>query len=464
MFSALASVPSIARDFFVFSHSVADERDRIFVKVLSRYKVRNSLKLSVLDGVSVSAMLGLTMNYITPFALALKATTAQVGLLASVPSLTMALSQLAAPNLSERAGSRMKLILPMVLMQALMWGPILLIPYLFPAAGVFWLIAFVTLSAVFGALTSPGWGSMMADLVPIEMRGRYFSFRGRIMGLITLVFSLIAGVILQFYTNNVFIGFTIIFGGALLFRLLSLYFLSGMYEPPVSNNTENNQSLFYIFKHLASSNLGRFTLYVALINFATVIAGPFFGVYMLRDLNFSYTTYVMITSSHAVANLAFQTFWGRRADRAGNIMVIRFVSCLLPFIPLLWLVSYNRFYLMGAEIFSGMTWAGFNLAASNFVYDASDKENRTKQIALFNSINGVAVCLGALVGGYLAPHLPALLGFNIRSLFLISGLMRGLVVLIFLRIIVEVRHVPKMNIIQFLLGRPVLNEAVTTKK
>lgn len=430
----------------------------------SRHRVRNSLKLSVLDGITFSAMAGLTQNYITPFALALKATTQQIGLLASVPNLTMAASQFAAPNLSEAAGSRKKLILPIVLMHALMWGPILLIPYLFATAQVWWLIAFVTLSAVIGALANPAWGSMMADLVPGAMRGRYFSFRGRLMVLVTLAFSLIAGVILQFYTKNVFTGFAILFGGALLFRLLSLYFLSGMYEPPAPKRTEKRESLLHLAGHLGSSNLGRFTLYVALIGFAANLAAPFFSVYMLRDLKFSYTTYVMITSAHAVSNLAFQTFWGRRADRAGNIRVIRVTSCLVPFIPLIWMLNSNRFYLMGAEVFSGMAWAGFQLASSNFIYDASQPENRTKQIALFNSINGVAVFLGALIGGYLAPHLPAFLGFNIRSLMLISGLTRGLVVIIMLRIIVEVRHVPKMNLIQFLLGRPLPAEALPDKE
>ena len=70
----------------------------------SKQRVRTSLKLSVLDGITFSAMAGLTQNYITPFALALKATTQQIGLLASVPNLTMALSALAAHDLSERAG------------------------------------------------------------------------------------------------------------------------------------------------------------------------------------------------------------------------------------------------------------------------------------------------------------------------------------------------------------------------
>ncbi len=73
---------------------------------------KGTLRNSILDGASHSAMLGLTRNYVVPFALTLQATTAQIGLLVSVPNLTMALSQLAAPALVARAGSRKRLILP----------------------------------------------------------------------------------------------------------------------------------------------------------------------------------------------------------------------------------------------------------------------------------------------------------------------------------------------------------------
>jgi MFS family permease len=419
----------------------------------SRRKVRRSLRLSVLDGAAFSAMAGLTQNYITPFALALKATTAQIGLLASVPNFTMALSQLAAPNLSERAGSRKGFILPMVFMHALMWLPILLVPYVFPGPKIWWLIGFITLSGVLSSIANPAWGSMMADLVPEEVRGRYFSFRGRIAGFITLIFSFIGGGVLQLFTGNVFAGFAIIFAGAMLFRLLSLYFLSGMYEPPISLGKGSRQSLLHMVRHLGSSNLGRFTLYVAMINFATNLAGPFFAVYMLRDLKFNYLTYMLIISFNAIANLVSLTFWGRRADLAGNIKVIRVTSFLIPFVPLVWLGSSNVYYLMGAEILSGFAWSGFNLAIVNFVYDASEPENRTKQIALFNSTTLVAACLGALIGGYLAPHLPAVLGYQLRTLFTISGVLRALVVVSLLRLIFEVRHVPKISFVQFLLGR-----------
>ncbi len=422
-------------------------------------RVRRSLKLSVLDGACFSAMLGLTQAYVTPLALALKATTQQVGLLASIPTFATAVSQLAAPAISDTAGSRKKLILPIVFMHAILWLPILLVPYLMVTGRIWWLIAFVTLSAILGLFAGPAWGSLMADLVPAHMRGRYFAFRARISVLTMLVFGLIAGGILQIFQNiskqsgeTLFTGFAVIFGGALIFRLLSVYFLLGMYEPRQSGSSKRGQSLFYLLTHLGTSNLGRFILFVALIGFGANIAAPFFSVYELRDLKFNYATYMIISLCNALAQFAFQAFWGRRADRAGNVMLLKVASSLIPFVPLIWMLNKNPFYLMGAEVFSGLAWSGFNLAASNFIYDASEPENRTKQLAILNAFNMLGGALGAVVGGYITPHLPSFLGYNLRSLMLISGLARGLVVLIFVRSIVEVRHVPKISLKQFILG------------
>lgn len=415
-------------------------------------EVRKSLRYSIMDGSAYSAMLGLTQDYVAPFALALKATIAQIGLLASIPSLAMATSQLMAPNLAEKAGSRKGLILPVVFLHALMWIPILLLPHLFPGEKVWWLIGFFTLSTVFGSLGNPAWGSMMADLVPEWLRGRYFGFRGKICGLVALIFFFIGGAILHFSAHDIFIGFSIIFGGAILFRVVSWYFLYRMYEPPLQQGKEGH-GLLDIVRDMRSSNLGRFIIYVSLLNLSVFLAAPFFAVYMLRDLKFGYMTYVVVIATAALANMMFLTYWGRRADGAGNIKVMRVTSILVPLVPLLWIASHQLYYLIPVQILSGFAWAGFTLASTNFLYDATAPENRARCIALFNAMNGGAICLGALLGGFLAPHLPPVLGYNLLTLFLISGLLRGLVTATLLRHISEVRHVPEVSAAELLFDR-----------
>jgi MFS family permease len=246
-------------------------------------------------------MTGLTQDFVTPFALALKATVSQVALLSGIPSLIASLTQLKTPGLVHKLGSRKQVILPAVFLQAMMWTPILAIPYLIAGHQVWWLIALFTLCTICGTLGNPAWGSLMSELVPTGMRGRYFGFRSQILGLTTLIFALVAGTVLNLFTHKVFLGFSLLFGGAIIARFISWHFLKKIYEPPLTTRQEGFK-LTAFFTETKSSNLRRYMFFVAAINFATNLAAPFFAVYMLRDLGFSYFTYVIITASAALAS------------------------------------------------------------------------------------------------------------------------------------------------------------------
>jgi MFS family permease len=376
----------------------------------------------------------------------MKATTQQIGLLTSVPNFTMAVTQFVAPGLSERAGSRKGFILPMAIMHALMWLPILLIPYLFQTHQVWWLIAFMTLSTAFDSALNPVWGSMMADLVPAQMRGRFFGLRNRITAFVSLASAYAAGGILQLFTGNTNLAFTIIFTGAMASRLVSFYFLSRMYEP-LSPATEKrgHESVLKIARGLFSTNIGMFIIFCALMNFTTTVAGPFFSPYMLRDLHFSYIVYTIINSVAGLATVGFMTWWGKRIDRAGGIKVLKITSLFVPFVPLGWVLSHSLWWLVVIQIFSGFAWAGFHLSSGVFIFDAAPPQNRTRYIALYNSLIFLGVSLGSLAGGIVAPLLPPFMGSYFLSIFIVSGVARLTVALFFLPRIKEVRKVPQIE-------------------
>jgi MFS family permease len=391
-------------------------------------------------------MLGLTQNYITPYALTMKASTQEIGLLTSVPNFTMAAVQFAAPALSERMGSRKGFILRMALMHALMWLPILLIPYLFQTRQVWWLIALMTLSTAFDSALNPVWGSMMADLVPPEMRGRYFGGRNRITGFISTVFTYVAGGILQVLTGNTNLAFTIIFGGAIASRLVSFYFLSQMYEPfSPATEKRGHDGLLKIARGLFSTNIGVFIIFCALINFTATLAAPFFAPYMLDDLQFSYIVYTIMNSTASLATIGFMTWWGKRMDRAGSIKVLKITSLFVPFVPLGWALSHNFWWLIVMQVFSGFAWAGFQLSSSVFIFDAAPPQNRTRYIALYNSLIFLGVSVGSLTGGIVAPLLPPFMGSYFLTIFIVSGVARLAVALFFLPRIKEVRKVPQIK-------------------
>jgi MFS family permease len=405
----------------------------------------------------------LTQNYITPFALTMKATTQQIGLLTSVPNFTMAAAQFVAPALSERTGSRKGFILPMVLMHALMWLPILFIPYLFQTRQVWWLIAFMTLSTAFDSAVNPAWGSMMADLVPRQMRGRYFGLRNRITAFVSMAFSYAAGGILQLLTGNTDLAFTVIFVGAIASRLVSFYFLSKIFEPS-SPATEKggHDSMLKMARGLFSTNIGMFIIFCALMNFTTTVAGPFFAPYMLVDLNLSYIVYTVLNSVAGLATVGSMTWWGKRIDRAGSIRVLKITSLFVPFVPLGWVPIHSLWWLIIMQLFSGFAWAGFQLASGVFIFDAAPPQNRTRYIALYNSLIYLGVSVGSLVGGILAPLLPPIMGSYFLSIFVVSGVARLAVALFFQPRIKEVRKVPQMDASELLFSdfqRPWINQA-----
>ncbi len=430
---------------------------------LNEEQVNKSLRNSIFDGSAYSVMLGLTQNYITPFALTLKATTQQIGLLTGVPNFTMAAAQFVAPALSERIGSRKRFMRPMVLMHALMWLPILLIPYLFQTHQVWWLIAFMTLSTAFDSAVNPAWGSMMADLVPTQMRGRYFGLRNRITAFISMALSYAAGGILQLLTGNTDLAFTIIFIGATASRLVSFYFLSKMYEPlSPATQKRGHDSMLKMARGLFSTNIGMFIVFCALMNFTTTVAGPFFSPYMLRDLNLNYIVYTALNSAAGLATVGFMTWWGKRIDRAGSMKVLKITSLFVPFVPLGWALTHSLWWLVIMQLFSGFAWAGFQLSSGVFIFDAAAPQNRTRYIALNNSLIYLGVSVGALTGGILAPSLPPFMGSHLLSVFMVSGVARLAVALFFLPRIKEVRKVPQIEASELLFSdfqRPWINQA-----
>lgn len=423
-------------------------------------RIKKSLRASFWDGIFASGMLGLTADYLTPYALALKATVSQIGWLSSLPNLVSSLAQLKTADLTEKSGSRKKIVTQAVLLQTLMAVPVILLPFFSwgnrPAA----LIIFVTLFATFGAVSAPPWSSLMADHIPQEKRGQYFGWRNKIMAAVVVGFSFLAGFILYLFRNDVLKGFLIIFSLALGLRFLSWYFLTRMFEPPIKVSREDYFSFWDFIRRARESNFARFVIFVALLNLCVNIAAPFFSVFMLRNLKFNYLTYTAVVTTVTITHILLIDRWGRHADKLGNMKIIKFTAFFIATLPAWWIFCRHPLYLVFAQVLSGFAWSGFNLCASNFIFDAVTPAKRTRCVAYFNVLNGAALCVGALLGGYMVNVLPAWFGFRILSLFLISSCLRFLVVFYFSTRIKEVRpvtHISNQELFYSMIGiKPVV--------
>ncbi len=420
-----------------------------------------SLKNSFWDGFFASINLGFSQNYLIPFALLLKASSLQIGILSSLPQLFGSFSQILSPDIVERIRRRVKFIAWAVFLQAFLWFLIAFLPFL-PIEKTILYIIFLTINTSFGAAATSPWQSLMSDTVKRERYGEYFAWRGKILGFVTLLASFSAGFLLFFFSANKILGFFLVFFIASLTRGISGYFLSRMVDIPLTVKPERRFSYFQFIKRLPESNFVKFTLFVSGMNFATFIAAPFFSVYMLKKLDFAYSTYTLITTSSTLASLLTLPFWGRYADRYGNARILKASALLLPFIPFLWLISPNPIYLIFLNAFAGYAWSGFNLCALNFIFDAASPDVRTRCLGYFNFTNGIALFLGGILGGYLANRLPSFFGRSqLLTLFFLSGILRLLVNIFLSRSFREVRKaesIERKELLSVILGiRPFVN-------
>jgi MFS family permease len=388
---------------------------------LKKVNVRESLRSSFKDGIFAAFMAGVTDHYATPAALFLGATVLQIGLITALPNLLSSLSQFLSVRVIYWVGGRLKLLVRLVFSQASLILCIAMLPLLEIAHRVELLMIFLILAAVCGGLAGPAWGSLMSDYVPASKRGRYFGWRNRTVGAVTVGSIVASGLLLNFFQEISYgTGFWIIFSLAAAARYVSAYFISRMDEPPHKKDPASDFTFLMFLRRFRESNFLKFVVFSGCLTFATYLAAPFFAVFMLRDLQLSYLTYMALQVGSSLAALVALPLWGRHADLVGNVRVLRLSSFLASLIPMFWLLSQNPAYLLLVNLFAGFSWSGVALSAGNFIYDAVTPQKRVRCIAYFNVINGLALFLGSSLGGFLASRLPPLFGHRLLGLFALS--------------------------------------------
>lgn len=418
--------------------------------------VDRSLRHSVRDGVFFSLMVGGAEGYFSAFAVFMRATTAQIGVLASLPPLLASFSQLLSAWLGRRSGRRKPLIVYGALLQALALFPLALMPLAVPEHAVLSLILCAIVYFTGGNLTAPQWSSLMGDLVPVARRGRYFALRNQLSSIANFSALIGAGLVLQLsdHLGFTYWGFVGVFLAGAAARFASAWHLQRMHDP--GGHTAALEAPWHaeLWQGLQVTGLLRFSTFHACMQFAVGIASPFFTLYMLRDLGFSYLEFMVSTAASVCVQFLTLNRWGRLSDLFGNRLILLTTGLAIPVLPALWLLSTSYLYILAIQAISGLLWAGFTLSASNFVFDLTPASRRATLMAVHNVLAAAAVFLGAVLGGWLGSRLPTsmvLFGDPVNWLtplygvFALSALARLVVAAIFLPRLKEVRRARPMS-------------------
>ncbi len=415
-----------------------------------------SRRYGIREGAFQAVMVGGGENYLSAFALLLHASAFQIGLLSALPQLVGTWAQLFSVKVLNRFHHRKALILVGAAGQAVVWLPLLALPLVFLEHAPWLLIACAVTYVAMGHFAIPAWNSLITGLVDPDQRGAYFGHRARVMTVTSFCALCGAGLLLHAAESweKPWAGFAIVFLLAAAARGVSTSYLARIEESTESVTREAQFRLLEFLRRERGSNFQRFLVFSGLLHVSVLIAGPYFVVYLLNDLHFTYLQYTAWLAAGILGQFVTLKPWGRLGDRYGNKKVLVATGLLVPFLPMLYVISTDFYYLVGVNFLGGVIWAGLSLGLQNYVFDAVRPEDRAKGVAVWNAVNALGWLLGAMIGSWLAAIVPAeldLLGWrlglvsNLPFVFFISGVCRLVVSLSLLGTFRETRRVEPIS-------------------
>jgi hypothetical protein len=370
-----------------------------------------SLKYATIEASFSVPMLNLTTSNL-PFAIgfAVKVlgwNSAAVGLMAATPHLCNFL-QPPITYFLQRFLSLYQIMVVGFIANALPWAFVMLFPWLGADAGLAF-AAIVLVATTANSVCGVAWAASMSELVPLNIRGRYFGKRNLIFGFWTLVVVLAAGQLVDF-TNNSIRVFGAIFMAAALARLIGLFFLTRMKFPVTVLQPQQQRARFADYLSVfRDRNYRWLLLFIGLWGFCLNLGSPFYTVYVLRRLPFTVGDLTVLTTLSGFGGLLSLRTWGALSDRFGNKPVL--ITCALLWSAsamLLWLFAgpqrYLHLYLL--YFLTGFMTAGFQLCQFNLMIKLVPTESKAHYISVFFAFTSLLTAFGPIIGGKILSAMP----------------------------------------------------------
>lgn len=385
---------------------------------LPRRALRPALRLSILDGIAFAFMVGIGESYLVADAVRLLASTVEQGLAVTLPLFIGALGPIVGLRFLARIPLRKVHVVGSVVSQSAVW---FLLAWLDRAGGndAVVLIALATLYQFFGQSSGASWTSWIGDLVPPRIRGRYFGRRNRWIYLSTCLGVLCGGALLERLEPAVGHvdsgrGFALLYLLAGLARLGSALCLWLTPEPPFAGLAPATRALGFL-RTPRGTRAWRLLVFSGALYLSVYFASPYFTPFMLQTLGFAYWEYTLATLAIVVFKVLFVPAWGRLIDAHGAHPVFLLAAFLTAIVPLPWLWTDGVGWAVAAQCFSGLAWAGYEVALLALLFESSYRGTRPHVFALQSLLHGSGQLLGSLLGALALAHWS-----DLRLLFALS--------------------------------------------
>jgi MFS family permease len=409
--------------------------------------------LRSLDTIVISAAVGTLLfansggAALTGYASAFGAGAFMFGLISALPVLA-SLTQLFVSYLVEKTGRRKPLFMAGGILQRALWIAAAFIPRFLPErygpARVWMLLAIITAAAIAGSFVNVTHVSMVAEVVPIGIRGRYITIRQQI----TTLFSLAAGLGAAFVLDHVsgFAGFVIVFGVGGVAGVIDILLYAKFRFPPVRRGGQSFSFAAGLRECFKSPKTRNFLIFWGVWGFSMNLSSAFFNKYAIDVLNLSFTQVIIF--GQIVANTVTVLIiarWGRFIDRYGCVTLLFLTCTATAAFTLVWLPARPGSIapLLCFNLFGGVVWCGNDASALNMQLSHTPDIGRPLTLAIYAIVTSSTAALAFIAGGaFLELTAPIMrdanLSFlgapfdNYKLLFSITAVLRFLAVVIFL--------------------------------
>jgi MFS family permease len=248
-----------------------------------------------------------------------------------------------------------------------------------------------------------GWQDMIAKLIPVDKRGRFFGITNFIGNGTGILGALAVPFVLYKFTFP--LGYVISFTVAAALIFLSWVFLSLTREPAVHSSKPPVSQLDYMRslpEILRRDRNFRMYLLSQIIFSLSGMATGFLVVYTVRTWNLPDAEASGFTIALQIGLALANLFFGFFSDRKGHKLSLEICMALSALSLILAIFAPSSLWFFPIFFLRGAVNAGTFISGISIVYEFTDAENRPTYIGLANTIPGVAGTIAPLIGGWLA--------------------------------------------------------------
>ncbi|MFN8452821.1 MAG: MFS transporter [Anaerolineae bacterium] len=401
-----------------------------------RQNVRFNLTVNVLDGAFFGLGLGVA-SYVTViplFVATMTDSSVLIGLIAAMHTIGWQLPQLLTANRVARLRRYKPMVVLMTLNERLPFFALTLVALSAPRIGrelaLILTFLFVTWQAMGGGLTGTAWQSMIAKIIPNDLRGTFYGLQSSAANLLSSGGAIVAGVILS--AGSAPENFALCFLIAGVSMMLSLGFLNSTREPeaqPARATSRSTREFWRGLREILRID-HNFRLFIVARTLAQVasVGTAFFTVYAVRHFEMSAGTAGVMTGIlmlvSVVANPAFGWLgdhFSHRLMYGVGVLLAGGSAALALFAP-----SLEWFYLVFA--LAGISGAALWTTTMALTLEFGSEAERPYYIGLANTLVAPATLVAPILGGWLADWIGYGATFGIAALTGVVAL--GIVLLI----------------------------------